>query len=292
MIKSMTGFGRGKFENEGRIYTVEIKSVNHKYFDVSIKMPKYFNVLEETIRKRVSDVISRGKIDIFIGFENFSEQGVNIRFNNALAKNYIEGLKKLAEETGVEYKIDLIDIAKFPDIVKLEDEDIEELISKELLVALDEALVNFVDMRSTEGEKLAQDIKARIAQVETKVNEIKNYSSTLVQDYIERLETRINELMKDKVVDEQRLAQEIVIFSDKSSIEEELTRLDSHISQIKALLNGDESPIGKKMDFIVQEINRETNTIGSKANSIDITNRVIDIKTIVEDIREQIQNIE
>ena len=292
MIKSMTGFGRGKFENEGRIYTVEIKSVNHKYSDVSIKMPKYFNVLEETIRKRVSDVISRGKIDIFIGFENFSEQGVNIRFNNALAKNYIEGLKKLAEETGVEYKIDLIDIAKFPDIVKLEDEDIEELISKELLVALDEALVNFVDMRSTEGEKLAQDIKARIAQVETKVNEIKNYSSTLVQEYIERLETRINELMKDKIVDEQRLAQEIVIFSDKSSIEEELTRLDSHISQIKALIDGDESPIGKKMDFIVQEINRETNTIGSKANSIDITNRVIDIKTIVEDIREQIQNIE
>ena len=189
------------------------------------------------------------------------------------------------------YLINVIDITKFPEVLKIEDEDIEDIISVEIMNALNEALDNFVEMRTQEGTKLVEDIEYRVHAVARKVEEIKGFSSTLVEEYITRLETRVKELMKDKIVDETRLAQEIVIFSDKSSIEEELTRLDSHIGQFLRLIK-ESSPVGKKLDFLVQEMNRETNTIGSKANSIEITNRVIDIKTEIENIREQIQNIE
>ena len=291
MIKSMTGFGRGKYENEGRMYTVEIKSVNHKYTDISVKLPRFLNSIEDKIRKRVAEVISRGKVDIFISFENYSSQGTNIRINRELAKEYLKELKALSEEADIKYDVNVIDITKFPEVLKIEDEDIEDIISVEIMNAIDEALNNFVTMRAEEGAKLVEDMERRLQIVETKVEEIKGFSKTLVEDYMQRLEQRVTELMKDKVVDEARLAQEIVIFSDKSSIEEELTRLGSHIIQFKKLIK-ESSPIGKKFDFLVQEMNRETNTIGSKANSIDITNRVIDIKTEIENIREQIQNIE
>ena len=291
MIKSMTGFGRGKYENEGRMYTVEIKSVNHKYTDISVKLPRFLNSIEDKIRKRVAEVISRGKVDIYISFENYSSQGTNIRINRELAKEYLKELKALSEEADIKYDVNVIDITKFPEVLKIEDEDIEDIISVEIMNAIDEALNNFVAMRAEEGAKLVEDMERRLQIVETKVEEIKGFSATLVEDYMQRLEQRVTELMKDKVVDETRLAQEIVIFSDKSSIEEELTRLDSHIIQFKKLIK-ESSPIGKKFDFLVQEMNRETNTIGSKANSIDITNRVIDIKTEIENIREQIQNIE
>lgn len=291
MIKSMTGFGRGKYENEGRMYTVEIKSVNHKYTDISVKLPRFLNSIEDKIRKRVAEVISRGKIDVYISFENYSSMGTNVRINRELAKEYLKELKALSEEADIKYDVNVIDITKFPEVLKIEDEDIEDVISVEIMNALDEALEKFVEMRTEEGSKLVQDISERIIIVKQKIEEIKGYSSTLVEEYIAKLEQRVKELMKDKVVDEGRIAQEIVIFSDKSSIEEELTRLDSHMIQFENLLK-QSSPIGKKFDFLVQEINRETNTIGSKANSIDITNRVIDIKTEIENIREQIQNIE
>lgn len=291
MIRSMTGFGRSKYENEGRTYTVEIKSVNHKYNDVSIKLPRFLNSIEDKIRKRVTNYISRGKVDVYISFENYSDKGTNIRINKELAKSYIKELKELAEEADVKYDLNVIDISKFPEILKMEDDENEEIISKELMIALDEALEKFVNMRETEGEKLIEDIQRRIILVQEKIEEISNFSSSLVQEYIVKLEARINELMKNNIVDENRLAQEIVIFSDKSSIEEELTRLKSHISQFLNLIK-QSSPIGKKFDFLVQEINREVNTIGSKANCLEITNRVIDIKTEIENIREQIQNIE
>ena len=291
MIKSMTGFGRGKYENDGRTYTVEIKSVNHKYSDISVKLPRFLNSIEDKIRKRIGEVISRGKVDVFISFENYSSKGTNIRINRELAKEYLSELKLLAEDADIKYDVNVIDITKFPEVLKIEDEDIEDIISVEIMNALNEALDNFVEMRTQEGIKLVEDIENRVHAVARKVEEIRGFSSTLVEEYITRLETRIKELMKDKIVDETRLAQEIVIFSDKSSIEEELTRLDSHIGQFLRLIK-DSSPVGKKLDFLVQEMNRETNTIGSKANSIEITNRVIDIKTEIENIREQIQNIE
>lgn len=290
MIKSMTGFGRGEYENEGRKYTVEIKSVNHKYSDINIRLPRFLNNIEDKIRKRISSVISRGKIDVFINFENYSSQGTNIKINRALAKDYINELKALADETGLEFKVNLIDISKLPEILKLEEDENEEQIADELMIALDSALEKFISMREVEGQKLVEDIETRIHTIEGKIEEIKKYSGTLVEEYIEKLQARITELLKTEV-DETRLMQEIVFFSDKSSIEEELTRLGSHISQFLNLIKG-ASPIGKKIDFLIQEINRETNTIGSKANCLEITNRVIEIKTEVENIREQIQNIE
>lgn len=290
MIKSMTGFGHGEYENEGRKYVVEIKSVNHKYGDINIRLPKFLNSIEDQIRKRIASVISRGKIDVFINFENYSSKGTNIRINKELAKEYINELKALSEETGLEFKINLIDISKLPEILKLEEDENEEQIADELMIALDNALEKFISMREVEGKKLVEDIEERIHLIEEKIEEIKKYSGSLVEDYIEKLQVRINELLKTEV-DETRLMQEIVFFSDKSSIEEELTRLESHISQFLNLIKGT-SPIGKKIDFLIQEINRETNTIGSKANCLEITNRVIEIKTEVENIREQIQNIE
>ena len=291
MIKSMTGFGRGKYENEGRTYTVEIKSVNHKYSDINVRLPRFLNSVEDKIRKRVAEVISRGKIDIFVSFENYSSSGTTIRINKELAKEYIKELKSLAEEADLRFDLNVIDVSKFPEILKLEDEDNDELIAQEVMIAVDDALEKFVSMRELEGQKLVEDIERRIYLIQEKVNEVSNFSSTLVEEYMTRLQTRVNELLAPGVVDEARLMQEIVIFSDKSSIEEELTRLKSHISQFLELIK-QSSPIGKKIDFLIQEINREVNTIGSKANSLDITNKVIEIKTEVENIREQIQNIE
>ncbi len=291
MVKSMTGFGRSKYENEGRTYTVEIKSVNHKYNDVSIKLPRFFNNVEDKIRKTILNSISRGKIDVFINFENYSSEGTNIRINTELAKEYIQEFKALAEETGIDYRLSVVDISRLPEILKIEDEQDDDKISKELMIAVEEALKNFIEMREQEGQKLVQDLEKRIYYVQEKVLEIETFSSTLVQEYIAKLEQRVKDLMKTDIVDENRLAQEIVIFSDKSSIEEELTRLKSHISQFTRLLQ-EGSPIGKKMDFLIQEMNREINTIGSKANCLEITNRVIDVKTEIENIREQIQNIE
>lgn len=291
MIKSMTGFGRGKYENDGRTYTVEIKSVNHKYTDINIRIPRFLNSVEDEIRKKINNAISRGKIDVFINFENFSNKGNAIRINRELAKEYLKELKSLADETNLDFNVNVIDVSRLPEILKIEDEEDGELISSELMLAVDEAIQNFVKMRETEGIKLIEDIEKRIYLIKEKVEEITSFSSNLVEEYIEKLKSRVDELLKPGTVDETRLMQEIVIFSDKSSIEEELTRLKSHISQFLNLIK-QASPIGKKMDFLVQEINREVNTIGSKANCLEITNRVIEIKTEVENIREQIQNIE
>ena len=291
MIKSMTGFGRGKYENEGRSYTVEIKSVNHKYSDINVRLPRFLNSVEDKIRKTISNSISRGKIDVFVTFENYSSKGTTIRVNRELAKEYIKELKELANEADLKFDLNVIDVSKFPEILKIEDDQDEELIENELMIAVNDALDKFVSMRELEGEKLIQDIEKRIYSIQDKVNEITKYSGTLVEEYMKKLQARVKELMDTQVIDENRLMQEIVIFSDKSSIEEELTRLKSHISQFLELIK-QSSPIGKKIDFLIQEINRETNTIGSKANSLEITNLVIEVKTEVENIREQIQNID
>ncbi len=292
MIKSMTGFGRAKCEYEGREYNVEIKSVNHKYSDVSIKIPRQISYLEEKVRKEILTKVSRGKIDVFITLQDYSEKGKNIKINKELAKVYISQLRELAEETGITANIDVIDISKFPEVLNISNEDNEEIYWNELKGVLDTALDNFVAMRETEGNKIRDDLKVRIERIKEKVSKISSYSAGLVEEYIVKLNTRVKELMNTDVIDENRLAQEIVIFSDKSSIQEELTRLDSHISQFLDLLSNGSSPVGKKLDFIIQEMNREVNTIGSKANSTKISEGVIELKTEIEDVREQIQNIE
>ena len=291
MIKSMTGFGRGKYEKDGRTYTVEIKSVNHKYSDINVRVPRFLNSVEDTIRKRVAKSISRGKVDVFVSFENYSSKGTTIRVNRELAKEYIKELKILSEETGVKFDLSVIDVSKFPEILKIEDTQDEELIANELMIAVDDALEKFITMREIEGNKLIEDIEKRVYVIKDKVNQITKYSGTLVEDYMKKLEQRVTEYMNNQAIDENRLMQEIVIFSDKSSIEEELTRLKSHINQFLNLIK-QSSPIRKKIDFLIQEMNREINTIGSKANCLEITNLVIELKTEVENIREQIQNVE
>lgn len=290
-IKSMTGFGRGKYEKEGRRYEVEIKSVNHKYNDVSIRLPRFLNAFEESIRKRIKEYISRGKVDVFINFENDSNVGNHIHFNLELAKEYVKGLQELAKESGIDYEVNLMDIAKMPEVLKIEEGEDEEIIGQELMLALEEALQNFVEMRQREGQKLIEDMQERIKQIEVKVAEVEKYADRVVPEYRQKLEARVKEMMDAQVIDENRLAQEIVLFADKSSIEEELTRLKSHIHQFYTFLGGT-SPIGKQFDFLIQEMNREVNTIGAKANCLEITNQVIALKTEIENIREQIQNIE
>lgn len=290
-MKSMTGFGRARLEKNNRIYNIEIKSVNHRYNDITVKLPRSISYLEEKIKKEISSNISRGKVDVFINFDNNSAEGKNIIINKELAKMYIGELKALAEENKILDDIQVTEISKFPDVLTIENVEDEDIIWNELSTCLKEAIASFIQMRENEGEKIKEDLKVRIEKISAKVCEISTYSTGLVDDYVVKLETRIKEILNTDIVDKDRLAQEIVIYADKCSTEEEITRLKSHIDQFKNLLNVN-TPIGKKIDFLIQEMNRETNTIGSKSGSLSITNLVIDIKTELEDIREQIQNIE
>lgn len=290
MIKSMTGYGRGKYDNEGREYLVEIKSVNNRYCDISVKLPRSISYLEEKIKKEIMSNVSRGKIDVFVTFYNNSTSGKNIKFNRELAGMYISELKKLASTYNLNEDIKVTEISKFPDILNVENDEDEELIWNELRIPLTEAINNFVEMKETEGKKIYEDLLNRIEDIESKINIISENSTRLIKDYIVKLETRIKELIKAENIDENRLAMETVIYADKCSVEEEITRLNSHVYQFKELIKGNVA--GKRLDFLIQEMNRETNTIGSKSSSIEITNLVIEMKTQIEDIREQIQNIE
>lgn len=291
-MKSMTGFGRSKLEENSREYIVEIKSVNHKYSDISIKLPRNIMCFEEKIKKIVSNNISRGKVDVFITFNNYSEEGKNVVINKELAQNYINQIKELAIENGLDDKIRVTEITKMPDVLQLKIQDDEsDIIWDELEKCVSDAVNNFVAMRETEGERIKQDLLERINNVENLVNSIFSNNTGLIEEYVVKLRERIKEILFTDVVDEARLAQEIVIYADKCSIEEELTRLRSHIEQFKDLLETKE-PVGKKIDFLIQEMNRETNTIASKSVKLEITNLAIEIKTVMEDIREQIQNIE
>ncbi|MBR6504691.1 MAG: YicC family protein [Clostridia bacterium] len=291
MIKSMTGFGRGNYENDGREYIVEIKTVNHRYSDISIKLPRSISYLEEQIKKVLNQNIKRGKVDVYITFNNYSEKGKEIKINKEIAKKYILELKELAEEAKINDNIEVTEITKFPEVLTIQNNEDEELIWKEIQKPLNNAIEQLLKMREYEGIKISEDLIKRADKISNKINEISKVSTGLVDEYIVKLETRIKELLKTDVIDETRLAQEVVIYSDKTSIQEELTRINSHINQLHELINTNEA-CGKRLDFLMQELNRETNTIGSKANCLNITNLVIDIKTELEDMREQIQNIE
>ena len=291
MAKSMTGYGKSNLSINSREYQVEIKTVNHKYVDINIKIPRIISYLEEDVRKQISSKIKRGKVDIFISFDNYSKDGNDIRINTELAKIYIDNFKKLAEEENISKNIEVTEITRLPDVLTIKSNLDEEQIKTELLQTVDEAINQLINMRQVEGNRISKDILTKISEIEDKKQEIFNLSTGLIEEYVVKLETRIKEILKTDELDKTRLMQEVVIYADKCSVEEEITRLTSHIEQLRNLINIDE-PSGKKMDFIIQEMNRETNTIGSKANNLEITNRVVDIKTILEDIREQIQNIE
>ena len=292
-MKSMTGYGKSILAKEKREYQVEIKTVNHRYLDISIKMPKILSYLEEQIKKEISSKIKRGKVDVFITFENNSEEGKNVKINKELAKIYINELRQLADEENLTKEIPVMEIAKLPDILSIKIDQEDEKIKQEMLEAVSNATESLNQMKKIEGDKIGQDLNRRIDKIESKIEEISKKSTGLIEEYVVKLEKRIQEILKTEEIDKSRIAQEIVIYADKCSIEEEITRMKSHIYQFRTLISSDTAEtIGKKLDFIIQEMNRETNTIGSKSNSLDITNGVIDIKTELEDIREQIQNIE
>ena len=292
MIRSMTGYGKQSLIVEKREYQVEIKSVNHRYLDINIKLPKSISYLEDTIKKEISAKIKRGKIDVFITFENNSQEGKNITINKELAKLYIEQLKQLAQEEKISSNIEAMDIVKLPDVLEIKTDEEDERIQNELIEVVQGAISKIIEMKNVEGSKIEQDLLQRIDKIENKIMEISAKSTGLIEEYVVKLEKRIKEILKTEELDKSRLAQEVVIYADKCSIEEEVTRLKSHIYQFRNLISDNNETIGKKLDFLIQEMNRETNTIGSKANNLEITNGVIDIKTELEDIREQIQNIE
>lgn len=291
MIKSMTGYGKSSLSINSREYQVEIKTVNHKYIDVNIKMPRIISYLEEDVRKLVVSRIKRGKVDIQISFENYSKDGNDVKINTELAQIYIQSLRELAEAENLSSNIEVTEITKLPDVLTIKSNLDENETKGELLQVVNEAIDKLIQMRKIEGEKISKDILDKIARIEQKNEEIFSLSTGLIEEYVVKLEARVKELLKTEELDKSRLMQEVVIYADKCSVEEEVTRLRSHIYQLRYLINSEE-PIGKKMDFLIQEMNRETNTIGSKANNLEITNTVVDIKTILEDIREQIQNIE
>ena len=291
MIKSMTGYGKSSLSINSREYQVEIKTVNHKYIDVNIKMPRIISYLEEDVRKLVVSRIKRGKVDIQISFENYSKDGNDVKINTELAQIYIQSLRELAEAENLSSNIEVTEITKLPDVLTIKSNLDENETKEELLQVVNEAIDKLIQMRKVEGEKISKDILDKIARIEQKNEEIFGLPTGLIEEYVVKLEARVKELLKTEELDKSRLMQEVVIYADKCSVEEEVTRLRSHIYQLRQLINSEE-PIGKKMDFLIQEMNRETNTIGSKANNLEITNIVVDIKTILEDIREQIQNIE
>ena len=291
MIKSMTGFGRGKLTFESRDYTVEIRTVNHRYNDIFLKMPRYLIALEDRLRQFIAKNISRGKTDVFVTVNNLSDAGKNIKIDSNLAGIYISEMEKISKMYNIENDITVTSLMKFPDMIISENSVDEDLYWNEIKACTEEALKNLNKTREAEGQNLKQDILKRLDVISENVNFMEERSSGLVEEYKKKLKERLEELNASNIVDENRIATELILFADKSSICEEVTRMKSHIESLKEMLESTVA-IGKKIDFLVQEMNREINTIASKANCIDITNCVVTTKNEIENIREQIQNIE
>ena len=294
MIKSMTGFGRGEYTDGKRSIIAEIKSVNHRYSDITIKMPRRYTFAEDKIKNAVKDKIRRGKVDVSIIVENITENDVNIKLNSMLAKQYYDNLTELRGEFDLSGDISLQFLASLPDVMKaIPDVEDEEEITKAILEAVSEAAVNLEKMRAVEGEKLAEDLIAKGEYIKEILDKIAERAPQVVTDYTARMKERIQELVGSSVqVPEDRILVEAAVFADKCAIDEEITRLNSHLVQLRNIIEKSSQPDGKKLDFLVQEMNREANTIGSKANDITITNYMLEIKSEIEKIREQVQNIE
>ena len=292
MIKSMTGFGRCEFTDEKRKFTVELKSVNHRYLDVNIKMPKKLNFFESSIRALLKEYIERGKVDVYITYEDYTEDNYALKYNAALAAQYLDYLNSMAEEFGLENDIRVSNLSRYPDVLVMEEQDVDE---KELWDGLERALrgacEQFVASRIKEGENLKVDLIDKLDHMISYIDFIEKRSPLIMEEYRKRLEDKIKEILGDRQMDDGRIATEVTIYADKVCVDEETVRLRSHINTTKdTLLEG--GSIGRKLDFIAQEMNREANTILSKANNIQISDTGINLKTSIEKVREQIQNIE
>ena len=293
MIKSMTGFGRCEVSEGDRKFTVEMKGVNHRYLDANIRMPKKLNFFDSAIRTVLKQYVTRGKVDIFITYEDFTENQVALKYNESLAKEYLDAFKKMEETFGLENDIRVSTVSRCPEVLTMEEQSADEdELWKGLKKALEGALKQFVETRGIEGENLKNDIIAKLDGMSEKVACIEVRSPEIVAEYRAKLEEKVKELLADTQMDEGRIAAEVVIFADKICTDEEVVRLKSHIAHMKETIATEENGIGRKLDCIAQEKNREANTIQSKANDIEVSNYAIDLKTEIEKVREQIQNIE
>ena len=292
MIKSMTGFGRCEIQKEARKFPVELKSVNHRYLDVNIRMPKKLNFFETSIRTLLKSYANRGKVDIFITYEDLSQTQVSVKYNSAIAAEYLKYLKQMEEEFGLENDIRVSTLSRYPEVFTMEEqsEDEEELWNG-LKEALEGAFTQFVETRTAEGANLKKDILAKLDVLTEQISFIEERSPQIVAEYRAKLEDKMKELLADTQIEESRIAAEVILFADKICTDEEVVRLKSHIQHMRNTLDEKEG-IGRKLDFIAQEMNREANTILSKANDLEVSDRAIGLKTEIEKIREQIQNIE
>ncbi len=292
MIKSMTGFGRCEVQEAQRKITIEMKSVNHRYLDVNIKMPKKLNFFEAAIRNELKNYIQRGKVDVFISYEDYTETNVCVKYNKELAAEYMEYLKQMAEDFSLDNDVRVSTLSRYPEVFSMEEQTVDE---EQLWQLLDRAIKGaaqgFVDTRIKEGEHLKEDLLAKLDGMLDHVDFITERSPQIIAEYRQKLEEKVKDLLEDVKIDENRLLTEVTIFADRVCVDEELVRLRSHIESTRdTLLAG--GSIGRKLDFIAQEMNREANTILSKASDLEISNRGIELKTEIEKVREQIQNIE
>lgn len=292
MIKSMTGFGRAEYADAKRKFTVEIKSVNHRYLDMAIKMPKKLNFFEAAIRNELKNYIQRGKVDVFITYEDYTENNIGIKYNKDVAEEYLKYLKQMSDEFSLDCDVRVSTLSRFPEVFTMEEIDVdEEEIWAGLQKAIQGAAEKFVDARIKEGENLRDDLIKKLDDMLSHVAYIKERAPEIIEEYKKGLEDKIKDLLGDTKVDEGRLLMEVTIFADKVCIDEEIVRLTSHIETTKKTLI-DGGSIGRKLDFIAQEMNREANTILSKANDLATSDHAIELKTEIEMVREQIQNIE
>ena len=293
MIRSMTGFGHGEVSNDkNQKVTVEMKSVNHRYCDISLKLPKKLAMFEANIRNIMKEYASRGKIDIYVSYEDLSETAVSLHYNQAMAAEYMQVFKKMQEDFGIETKITAEALAKYPEVVTLEEVQQDEEVWWELLEAtLRQAAEKFVETRTIEGANLKKDLLGKLDQMAADVAFIEERSPQIIAEYRSKLEEKVKEFLEDSTIEENRIAAEVTLYADKIAVDEEIVRLQSHISSMTDVLESDES-IGRKLDFMAQEMNREANTILSKSSDVDLADHAIELKTNVEKVREQIQNIE
>ena len=292
MIKSMTGFGRSEIAEDNRKFTVEIKTVNHRYLDVNIKMPKKLNFFESSIRNLLKEYIQRGKVDVFITYEDLSESNLSIKYNEDVAREYLGYLRQMAETFGIEDDVRVSTLSRYPEVFCMEEQNIdEEHIWKLLEKAVREAGEGVVNTRRNEGENLRQDLLEKLDGMLEHVHYIEERSPQVINSYKTRLEDKVRELLADQDVDENRILTEVTIFADKICVDEEMVRLRSHVESTKGILKAG-GGVGRKLDFIAQEMNREANTTLSKANDLDISSHAIELKTEIEKVREQIQNLE
>ena len=293
MIKSMTGYGRAREELHKRDITVEVRSVNNRYLDCAVKMPRMYTFAEDAVKKHVQQAMSRGKVDVFITVDATAADVSKVAVNGELAAQYAAALRELAAVCGAEgYQPSPETLARFPDVLTVtkEDEDLET-VSADLCAVLDEALASYNAMRAVEGKKLAEDIAGRLDAIERYTGQVEARSPETVAEYRAKLTARMEEVLQSTAIDEQRILTEAAIYADKVAVDEETVRLRSHVAQLRTMLESDE-PMGRKMDFLIQEVNRESNTIGSKCNDVDIANVVVGLKAEVEKMREQVQNVE